>query len=95
MHFAVQKRERREYLEREYRYRLRQEQGLPTPPEEFAPPGKAPAEAATDDDDGDGGSEYDLGTELRLCATLTETTCYVHPSERGLAEMLLRIKAKE
>ncbi|MEK7675297.1 MAG: hypothetical protein AAB676_05620 [Verrucomicrobiota bacterium] len=93
-----QDRERREYLEREYRYRLRQEQGLPTRPEDFAPP---PPPADGQEETVAAGSavpeppEYDLGTELSLHARLTETTCSINERDRGLAELLLEIKAEQ
>jgi hypothetical protein len=93
-----QKRERREFLERKYRLRLQQELGTPAAP---LPPTPAPTEddapeegdtlAATADT---APSEYDLGTNLSIYATLTERTVRVHDSDRALAEMLFGIKAE-
>ena len=90
-------RERREYLEREYRYRLQQEQGLPTRPEDFAPPPKAEPESDDTVVAGDiepETAEFDTGVELSLYSTLTETACYIHSRDLGLAEMLLNLKAE-
>ncbi len=88
-------RERREFLERKYLFRLQQESGVPTKPEDFAPPSRQ-------DEDGDiftAGTEpepspYDLGTELHLYMTLTEKAGYIHERDRGLAEYFLGIKAE-
>lgn len=88
----AQRRERREYLEREYRFRLQQEQGAPIRPEDFAPPREEPEEPA-----GAGGGEdpgYDLGTRMALYATLTEEAFFVREHDRGLAELLLDVKAE-
>jgi len=94
-----QERERREFLERKYRHRLQQELGSPgvTPK-----PTTAPANETNEDDEDTlttsaetGASEFDLGTNISLYATLTEKACYIHESYRGIAELLLEIKVEE
>jgi hypothetical protein len=94
-----QERERREFLERKYRHRLQQELGSPGVPPK---PAAAPADETNEDDEDTltttaeaSESEYDLGTNISLYATLTEKACYIHESDRGIAEMLLEIKAEE
>lgn len=72
----AQERERREFLERKYRHRLRQECGLPTNPEDFAPP--KPALESEDTVAAGGAPEspaYDLVTNICLYATVTENAC--------------------
>lgn len=90
-------RERREFLEREYRFRLQKEQGMATRPQDFAPPppGEETEEAVAAGFGEREQPEYDLGTELSLYSTLTETACYIREEDRGLAELLLETKAQE
>lgn len=89
------KRERREFLERQYRFRLRQEQGLEVDPQEFAPRLEEPEERATAGDVTGPEHEFDLGTDLHLYTTLTETSAFIGEHDRGLAEMLFEMKAEE
>ena len=96
-------RERREFLDRKYRLRLQQELGSAgVPPKPAAAPADATEEEGDEDDEDtltttadDSGPEYDLGIRLEMYATLTEKTCYIHESYRGIAEMLLEIKTEE
>jgi hypothetical protein len=87
------RRERQAYLEREYRYRLQQQQGTPIRPEDFAPPKQGDEPELAQDDDR--GPEYDLGTQLRLYAMITETSVFIQERDRPLAELLLEMKAEE
>jgi hypothetical protein len=82
-------REHREFLEREYRFRLQQQQGLPVNPQEFAPPPEAKEE---EDDIASRGAKYDTGVRLRLYSTLTEASFVIHETDLPLAKMLLEIK---
>ena len=84
-------RERKEFLERKYRHRLRQESGLPTKPEDFAPP-KAKSEEEEDTVAAGGVTDhpaFDLGTDISLYSTLTEKACYVNKHFVGGAEYYL------
>ena len=85
------RRERRAFLERQYRLRLSRELGKTIRPQDFAPPSEPEATTADDADQDEG---YDLGTRLHLYADLTETAIYVGEHSRGLAEMLLAMKAE-
>ena len=65
-------------------------------------PAAAPTDETNEDDENTltttaeaSAAEYDLGTNISLYVTLTEKACYIHESYRGLAEMLLEIKAEE
>lgn len=94
-----QQREHREFLERKYRHRLQQELGSPGAPPK---PAAAPTDETNEEDEDTltttaeaSESEYDLGTNISLYVTLTEKACYIHESYRGIAELLLEIKAEE
>jgi hypothetical protein len=89
-------RERREFLERKHRLRIQQQFGEEIRPTDFAAP-KPPEkeEEVTAGNVSDEPPEYDLGTELRVYLTLKENGCYVPKHHRGLAEMLLDMKAEE
>jgi Leucine-rich repeat (LRR) protein len=90
-------REHQEFLERKYRHRLQQELGAQINPADFAPP-------LPESEDGDtvtAGNfvasekpEFGLGTDISLFCTLTEKAIYVIERDRGLAELLLEIKAE-
>jgi hypothetical protein len=84
-------RERREFLERQYRLRLQQEQGLPINAEDFSPP---PEIEEPEDEDADGGAVLDpgsnegadsLGASLVLYAILSEQVLSVWLSDAELA----------
>jgi hypothetical protein len=83
--------ERREYLRRRYQSRLCEELGVePVPAPSAAQP---PPEVHTQSEDT--APAYDLGTDLRLYFTLTEKAVVIGERDRGLAEMLLEMKAEE
>ncbi len=73
----ARERERREFLERKYRHRLKTESGLPTKPEDFAP---SKPETESEDAVFAGSAPeppaYDLVTNIDLYATITEKACY-------------------
>ncbi|TAL04579.1 MAG: hypothetical protein EPO07_04925 [Verrucomicrobia bacterium] len=73
----ARERERREFLERRYRHRLRQESGLPTKPEEFAPP-KPETESGDTVFAGSAPEPpgYNLNTNISLYCWISEKACY-------------------
>ncbi|GAA5483874.1 leucine-rich repeat domain-containing protein [Haloferula sargassicola] len=85
--------ERREYLQRRYQARLGEELGIEPVPEPGSAAAPPPEKALAEGDDS--GPGYDLGTDLHLYFTLTEKCAIVAECDRGLAEMLLEIKAEE
>lgn len=84
-------RERRAFLERQHRFRLRQEQGVPIDPNDFSPPPEPEetdesedgdsAVLAEDDDEGAGG----LGSRFHLYAHLEEEVLSVWLADTQLA----------
>jgi hypothetical protein len=94
-----QQREHKKFLERKYRLRLQQQLGTQTAPENFTAE-SPPAEMNSDNWEPpavpvQSESEYDLGTHLHFLSTITEKGIYIYRAEdRGLAELLLEIKAE-
>jgi hypothetical protein len=82
------RREHREFLEREHRWRLQQQDGRPIDPAAFFPPAPAPAgaspgDAEADDDDADaeeGAGDDRFGADAGFTAVVAETTVWVHES---------------
>ncbi len=90
--------ERKQYLERKYRYRLQQELGHPVNPADFAPPPETPDD---EDDTIAAGHEeppeapaYDLGADVSVFLTLTESSASVHVTDCEEAEYVLGMKAE-
>lgn len=84
-------RERHEYLRRRYQSRLCEELGVePVPAPSAAPP---PPQEHTESKDP--APTYDLDTDLTLYFTLTEKAVVIGERDRGLAEMLLEMKAED
>lgn len=94
-YYKQRERERREFFERLHRYRLKQEQGDAIDPREFAIEKPKTEEENATAGDIEGGSEYDLGTELYFQSTLTEEEMVVSESDKGLAEYLMGMKVTE
>jgi hypothetical protein len=89
--FRRRERERRAFLERQYRLKLQQEQGLPIDPKDFSPP---PEIEEPEEEDSDGGAVLDpgsnegadsLGESLSLYATLSEQVLSVWLDDAQLA----------
>lgn len=89
--FRRRERERREFLERQYRLKLQQEQGLPIDASDFSPP---PEIEEPEEEDADGGAVLDpgsnegadsLGASLSLYAVLSERVLSVWIDDAQLA----------
>ncbi len=87
----ARRRERREFLERTYRFKLQQQGGMEIRPEEFAPalPALPPEDPAAQS-----GSDYGAESRLYLSGHLTETVFLVSKKYVALAEYLTDLKAE-
>jgi hypothetical protein len=91
-HLRHRRREEQEYLERAYRCRLRQEQGLPVRPEDFSPPQLESEFEASGSGDALEADGEDLSLPSGLFVLVSESTVYVYERDRDKAQLLLGIK---
>jgi hypothetical protein len=98
--FRARQKEHKEFLEREHRLRLRQQEGHPVDPEEFAPPDVPPIEAVAEEedaeaeDDGDvivplHEDEHPLAERLFVYGLITEAGLFVTDQSKDAAEHLM------